>query len=176
MRGMGLILEAVLKACAVGASVATVVLMLALCGDLATRWMFSRSLPGMIELSETMLTTLIFLSIGYVGFRRSHICMSLLTDALPGRARSLVRALAETITTVFLLWMLYATGLRAIRSFTTGEYKFGLLEFPVWPARWVLTFGVALAAMASAWLVARHLRDVRRGGPGADDEVGYDEP
>lgn len=161
----GSIFEFVLRACAVGASIATVILMLALCADLATRALLSRSLPGMIELSETMLTTLIFLSIGYVGFRRSHITVTLLTDALPGPLRSLTRSLAEMLSSAFLLWMLYATGTRAIRSFNTGEYKFGLLEWPIWPARWVLTFGVALALMAALWHVVQHLRDARNGGP-----------
>lgn len=167
--------ERLLKACAVGASIATVILTLALCADLATRSIFSRSLPGMIELSETMLTTVIFLSIGYVGFRRSHIKVNLLTDALPGTLQSLTRALAEVISAAFLLWMLYATGTRAVKSFNTGEYKFGLLEWPVWPARWVLTFGVALAAMAAIWLVVQHLRDVRRGGPVETRQGGFDE-
>ena len=129
---------------AVIAASLTMLLAISITTDAVARFITNRSIPGMVEVSETLLVALVFLAFGYCAYSGAHIALTLLTDALPGRITAVLRAVAFTLVALLLVWMLWATGTRALDSFTGGEYKFGLARWPLWPARTLIVVGLAL--------------------------------
>ena len=129
---------------AVIAASLTMLLALSIMSDAVARLITNRSIPGMVELSETLLVALVFLGFGYCAYSGAHIALTLVTDALPGRITAIIRAVALTLVAILLVWMLWATGVRALDSFTGGEYKFGLARWPLWPARTLIVIGLAV--------------------------------
>ncbi|QPE05592.1 TRAP transporter small permease [Microbacterium schleiferi] len=156
------------RAAAVIAATLTLLLAISITSDAAARLLTNRSIPGMVELSETLLVAIVFLALGYGAYTGSHISLTLVTGALPTRAAAAVRAVADLVVIVLLVWMLWATGSRAIDSFLTGEFKFGLAQWPLWPARTSIVIGIALTScvyVASTWENTQIARGVRRATP-----------
>lgn len=156
-------LAAIARGFAIVASFATLVLMVALCVDVVSRLTVNRSLPGMIELSETCLVFIVFCGMAYACLQRTHISVDILSYAVSPRIRLGMRVIVGFLTTIFLAWAVYATGSRSISSFLTGEYKFGLLEWPVWPSRWAITAGFTLALIVTVTLLSSDVRSLWRG-------------
>ena len=132
------------RVAAIIAAALTMALAISITADAVARFVTNRSIPGMVELSETLLVALVFLALGYCAYSGSHIALTLVTGALPGRISAAVKAAAFAFVVVLLIWMLWATGIRALDSFETGEYKFGLAQWPLWPARATIVVGLAL--------------------------------
>ena len=130
---------------AVVATVCTIALAGTLSADAISRAITGRSLVGMVEMSETLLVAIIFLGLAYCGQTGAHIAMNLVTAALPDRGAAWARTIAYAFVLFLIVWMIVATGDRAIGSFFSAEYKFGLVHWPLWPARWVITFGLILS-------------------------------
>lgn len=157
MNAFARIIDRLAKAMAIISALATVTLMAALTGEVATRFAVGRSLPGMVELSETSLVVIVFFGFAYVALQESHIRMTLATNFAPGGLVRAMRLTAIALSVAFLAWLAYATAGRAITSFETGEYKFGLLQWPIWPARWAITIGLGVAAVATVILLLREI-------------------
>lgn len=155
MNAVAGVVGGVAKVMAILSALATVTLMVALTGEVATRFAAGRSLPGMVELSETCLVVIVFFGFAYVALQKAHIRMTLVADRAPGRLFRAMRLTATLLSVAFLAWLAYATGERAIASFQSGEYKFGLLQWPIWPARWAITVGLAIATVVTAIVLLR---------------------
>lgn len=123
------------------ATVATVVMMVGIAIDVTYRALYDKSMPGVLELSETALVAAVFLGIAYTGSTNSHIQVDLLTERLPDKARKIVVAIAWILTSLFLVWATYAATLRALKSTSENEIRMGLVNWPMYPARWLIAIG-----------------------------------
>lgn len=145
------------------AALSTIALMASVIADVISRRSGNGSLPGMMELSESLLVIMTFLGMAQAERVSAHVRTTLLTDRLPGVARIWLLAGAYVIYFVIVAWWTYASILRAIESTQKAEYRTGILEFPVYPARIVLAVGmVALAFLVLVRLievVTRHTVD-----------------
>ena len=179
MNAFGRMIDALAKAMAIISALATVTLMAALTSEVATRFAAGRSLPGMVELSETCLVIIVFFGFAYVALQEGHIRMTLAANIAPGGLVRRMRLTATVLSIAFLVWLAYATGERAIGSFQSGEYKFGLLQWPIWPARWAITIGLTVAAVATLIVLLREVGVLAvpkadRTAPGSSPENGQD--
>lgn len=156
------LLGTIARGFAIVASFSTLILMVALCADVVSRFVVHQSLPGMVELSETCLVFIVFCGMAYACLQRTHIHVDLLSHAVSSRTRLKMQAVAGVLTLIFLAWIVYATGLRSISSFLTGEYKFGLLEWPIWPSRWAITAGFGLALIVTVFLLISDIQALAR--------------
>ncbi|GEM_PF-1563314 len=141
----------------IAATIATLVMMIAIAIDVVYRLFYDKSVPGVLEVSETALVTAVFLGLAYTGVTNSHIAVDLLTERLPAKAAQWVIATAWIATTVFLAWMLIAVTSRAMDSTAEGEQRFGLVAWPIWPSRWVIAVGVAAMLLVAIVNVIRTL-------------------
>jgi TRAP-type C4-dicarboxylate transport system permease small subunit len=149
----------------------TIALALAITADALVRFITGRSLLGMVELSETLLVAIVFLGLSYCGYVGAHITMNLVTAALPPRVAAWARVLAYSLVVALVVWMLYATGMRAWDSFVGGEFKFGLVQWPLWPARSLIAAGILISipvfllTLLSNLLVALRKREAAEASP-----------
>ncbi len=126
------------------ASISILVLAFLLTAEVITRALFSVSIRGLYEIAELLIVVVVFLGIAQAEVAQNHVRMSLLTDRLPGRSKNVVRGSALVLAGGFLGWMFVALAMKAWESFASGEFKVGLLNFPVWPSRAIVAFGIGL--------------------------------
>lgn len=155
---MSRIVLAVSSVLGVLATVATLIMMVAISIDVAYRWFFGSSVPGILEGSETALVAAVFLGMAYTGATNGHIAVDLLTERLSSRASRYLIAFGWIATTAILIWMLYATSHRAIAATESREVRMGLLNWPLWPARWLIVVGLAAMLLIAVTNVVRILR------------------
>lgn len=129
------------------AAAALMVLMMATVVDVTVRWVSRSSVPGMIEIAESALVISAFLGLAWTSVQGGHVAVSLVTDRLRPRAAHAVSIILWTLNTALLSWMSYATFTRAQLSTSLSETRFGLVQWPVWPLRWVIFIGLIMWAM-----------------------------
>lgn len=106
-----------------------------------------RSISGVIEYNEIVLTALVFLSLANTQRTRDHVAVDLVTRRLPDRVAWGLRGLGLIVAAIFLAWMGYRALVVGISSYQSGEYRFGLARVPIWPARLLLPFGLTFLVL-----------------------------
>lgn len=139
------------------ATLATILMMIAIVIDVVNRAVSGRSVPGILELSETALVAAVFLGMAYTGATNGHISVDLLTSKLPDKISRWLIAFGWVATAVILAWLLYATALRAVASTQSNEVRMGLVNWPLWPARWIIVIGLAAMLLVALTNVVRTL-------------------
>jgi len=126
--------------------------------DVAWRNLQGQSVPGVYEYSEVILVATVFLSLAWTQKINGHVSIDLFVDMLPARASHWVQAIGLAIALAVLCWMLTASARTAWHSLLSGEYRFGLAQVPVWPARVTVTVGVAMLVLQVALSLFDNLR------------------
>lgn len=83
--------------------------------------------------------------------------MTLVTDSVPARTGEAMRIFGLLVSLGVSAWFAFATMERGFGSFQSGEYKTGLISFPLWPGRLIIAFGFALLTLEPALSVLRRL-------------------
>ncbi|GAA2181300.1 hypothetical protein GCM10009847_22580 [Leucobacter tardus] len=135
-----------------------VVLMLATVADVLVRWITRSSLPGMIEIAETALVTSVFLGLAWTSIQGGHVAVSIVTDRLSPRSARAVSTLVWALSAGILAWMSVALFVRAAQSTSASETRFGLVQWPIWPMRWIIAVGVVLWTVVAIVNLVRALR------------------
>lgn len=129
------------------AAVAITWIMVSTTLDVASRYLRNRSIAGVLEIGEIMLVVAVFLGMAYAEHDGQHIRTDLLTRRLPVTLARRVRIVGLAVMAVFVAWLAWNTSFEAWHSFRTGEYRFGVIEVPVWPAKIAVTVGLALLTL-----------------------------
>ncbi len=140
------------------ASLSTIVMMVGISLEVAFRNLQGRSIPGVLELSETALVITIFFGLAYAGLTGGHIAVDLLTSRLPEKAARACLLVAWVLSCIILVWLIYATYGRAASAFAGGEIRMGLVNWPLWPARWAIVVGLTSFLLVAVVNVVRLLR------------------
>ncbi|MGH3359443.1 MAG: TRAP transporter small permease subunit [Nocardioidaceae bacterium] len=151
IHGITLVLAALAVLC-------IVVMLVAIIADVTRRALAGKSVEGVVELGEVMMVAIVFLGLGYAEARGTHVSMTLLIRKLSPRWAGLVNAFGLLIVIAVVGWMVYVTADRALLSFETQEYRFGLVRVPVWPARIAVAVGLAVYFLE---LVLRLIDDIQ---------------
>jgi TRAP-type C4-dicarboxylate transport system permease small subunit len=118
-------------------------LMLLTSADVVSRDLFNHPLPGVVELSEYLLSGLILLGLGYAQQVKAHVGLSLLTSrvSLPGR---LVLQIITTLIGLFLFSLLAWQGLVVgLQERTVSD----MLRIPQVPFRLFVAAGAFLVCL-----------------------------
>lgn len=100
------------------------------------------SFPGAVEVSEVLLVFAVFLALGAAQVSGDHVTTSVLTSRLPPNARRWLRASAAVIGVITVVVMIIVATQAAIYSVQIGEYRFGIAQVPIWPARIIIVVGL----------------------------------
>src|SRR5699024_10440129 len=148
------LIRGIARMLAVLSAVAIVIMVIAIAVDVFVRNATGASLPGMIEIAETAMVTAVAFGLAWAGVHGEHVAVTLLTDRFSAKWAKItnifVCALVLFYTAYLFFWVLvffytawlsYANVLNAIQSTQAGEIRFGLVQWPMYPMRWVLTLG-----------------------------------
>lgn len=104
----------------------------------------SQPVPAAFEFMATMMVVSVFLSISLGQARRTHIRVEIIVNILPRWAQMVANLIRHGLSAAFFLASAWFGIASAIHSFGVGEYTPGIINFPVWPARFFLAVGASL--------------------------------
>ncbi len=107
----------------------------------------SAPVPAAFEFMATMMVVCVFLAVSLAQARRTHIRVEVLVNHLPHPLQKLADLFRHLICMGFFMSIAWFGALSAIHSFNVGEYAPGIINFPIWPARFFLAFGAALISI-----------------------------
>ncbi len=137
------------RACAILSGVAILLMMIAGAADvfgtnLDVVGLKSRPIPATFEFMGAMMVVTVFLAVSYAQHERQHIRVELLVRRLPLPLQKVADIVQFALAMILFGLIARFAWPVAIHAFNVGEYATGLINFPLWPARFVLAIGVTL--------------------------------
>ena len=139
-------------------SISTVAMMIGITADVISRNFFGQSIAGLLEFTETLLVTTVFLGLAYAGATNAHVSVDLLSSKLPNGVSRRMGGAMWLLGAAMTVWFIDACWQRAVQSTQRGEVTQGLMEWPVYPARWIIVIGLIaflVIALINAYLGLR---------------------
>jgi TRAP-type C4-dicarboxylate transport system permease small subunit len=132
-------------------------LMLLVVAEIIGRHFFNSPIPGQLEAGSLSMVLILYFGLAYGQLLRNHIRVDLFISRVKGRKRELLEALALFLCLVVSSLMLWATAIQALISVEGREFVSGVISFPVWPGRCVVTFGFAILSLTLIIQICEHL-------------------
>lgn len=148
---------------AVWSGFATGLMMLAILADVFCRAILGFSIQGASELAVVMLITLVFLGLGGAQAESANFSVDILTRSLPPRVTRLLACIAMLISAVVIGLLGYYSWIKAIAAMLEGEVDYGVVPFPIWPARLLIAFGWSALTLQLVLEAFDHLRRASTG-------------
>lgn len=140
--------------------------------DILGTQMLKIPVPGTRELTESTMVLIVFGALAYTQIRRAHIRVELIYTHMSPRTQALMDVFADIAAIVFFGLLLWQAANEARYSLEIGEATFGLIRFPLYPARIILTFGTTLMLVQLVLHLIEDVRRVRTGAPPVSSEAG----
>lgn len=142
---------------------ATLIITLVIVLDVMGRWLLSAPLHMSTELSELLLVLLVFLGMGAAQQTRQNYAIDIVTRHLPNGVQLFIENLGYVFCLLLVGLLAWLSTKQAFSSFERGEAGFGIIPFPIWPARFILALGLWLLALQFACDIVRYLIGAPRG-------------
>lgn len=145
------------RAMSVGGAISACLIMVVMTVDVGFRNLFSRSIPGTFEIVEIALVLAVFLGLATAERSQSNVRVTLFTSLLPARLAAWVRIFGLLVSLGIVAWFAYASLDKALNAFAIGEYKRGIISFPMWPGRMIVALGFAMLVIELAMGILRRV-------------------
>lgn len=107
----------------------------------------SRPVPAAFEFMATMMVVTVFLAVSLGQSRRGHIRVEVIVNRLPPALQKAANVLQYVLSALLFGLIARFAWPAAMHSFNVGEYAPGIINFPIWPARFILAFGASLMTL-----------------------------
>jgi len=141
----------------IASGIATLMIMLCTVADVAGRAIFNNPIHGATELSELLLVAMVFFGLAAAQQGRQNYSIDIVSRHLPQSVQSFLDLLGYVSCFALVVVLAWLSTRQAINSFERGESGFGIVPFPIWPARFVLAIGFWLLALQFLCDAIRHL-------------------
>jgi len=142
-------------------------IMLLTAAEVVLRYFFNAPIKGSYEISEMVFVGAIFLGVAYTQMCRQHVRVDLLLIHLSSKTNIILESCMLLITLA--LYAVFAwEGVKTLFvSISSGEYRWGLIPIPLWPARLMVPLGLSLLCLRfleDLFSNVNRLFDQRKGG------------
>jgi TRAP-type C4-dicarboxylate transport system permease small subunit len=134
------------------------VMMLATTADATLRFFFNKPIAGVFEVAEMAMVVLVFFGLGWTQQDRKHIRATMLTDRLSRRWQYFFDGVAWAACAFFLLVLAVPATAAAKESFAMREFRWGVVQMPIWWVKIILALGLWLGALQMIYCLAGSLR------------------
>ncbi len=107
----------------------------------------SHPVPAAFEFMATMMVVNVFLAVSLAQARRAHIRVEVVVQRLPQSWQRVGDFTQHILSALFFALIAWFAWPAAAHSFSVGEYAPGLINYPMWPARFILAFGATLMCL-----------------------------
>jgi len=125
--------------------------------DVSGRFFFNAPLHGGVEFSELLLVVLVFFGLAAAQQQRQNYAIEVLMRHFPMWLQRIFELLGYVACLVIVVMLAWPSSKQALSSFERGEASFGILPFPLWPARVLLAVGLWLLAIQFACDIYRFI-------------------
>lgn len=115
--------------------------------DVFMRYVFNSPIAGLYELSELLLVGMVYLSITYVQANKGHVIIDILFTKIPPAPRKALTAFNFLLCIGISFVMTWRTGFLAWQAWDTQDYTSGLVQWPLWPAKAIISVGCGLLCL-----------------------------
>lgn len=115
--------------------------------DVIGSFLLRSPLPAALELQEVLLGILIFLGLGQAQKLREHIDVDIVTTKLGPSLRRRFELLVLVVGVLSFAVIAWRAWVLAMASWKVGETANAILTFPIYPAKFLVAFGAAVAAL-----------------------------
>lgn len=116
-----------------------------------------KPIPMVYELTEALMALIVFLALGHLQMTDGHIALELVPARLGPAGRRRHALLVQVVALFCFAALTWQAWLMAMASWAVREYSVGLHPFPLYPAKFAVALGGALATLCS---VARFVQVV----------------
>jgi len=130
--------------------------------DVTLRYVFSRPIPGSLELTEYMMAVLVAFGLAYTAVHKGHVSVELVISRFSPR----VQAVINTITCFFSLGIFFIITWRSIlyaENLRLGGFISSALHIPSYPFVYVVAFGSAILCLVFIYNLFEYLTQVVEG-------------
>ncbi len=111
-------------------------------GDVIGRYVFNSPIPAVFEInSHFLMVMVVFFPLAYVHQKKEHVFVTLFTDRLPERGRSLLQGISALLGLILYGLMGWYGLKKAIQATRLQEYIPGIVDVPVWLSKWIIPIG-----------------------------------
>ena len=123
-------------------SVVTMVgLMLMTVADVIMRSFMNRPISGSYELTNLVLTFIVFFGVGYAQHFKEHVVIDVVYERLPHKGRRFISILSSLIylaITLLICWVVFDYG----RTLVSTNASTAILKIPLWPVAMIAAIGL----------------------------------
>lgn len=105
------------------------------------------ALPGIVESLELLVVAVVFLGLAYTQSVNGHIRIDVISNQLPVKWRKALEGLLLALALGTFGIMTYVSGGAAYEAWVLGDYREGLIEYPLWPSKVLIPIGVGLLSL-----------------------------
>jgi TRAP-type mannitol/chloroaromatic compound transport system permease small subunit len=127
-----------------GAGISAFLMMFLIFADIIGRKFFNRPVEGAYEITESLLTFIIYLGVAYTQFEKGHVRVTLFTDRLKPKAQNAWFTIVYFIGCLFFVYAAYCMFCFAWDSWLVREVKWGTVEYPLYPVKAIAGAGMFL--------------------------------
>ena len=116
--------------------------------DVILRYIFKQSIPGSMEITQALMTFMVYLVLGAVQEKKDHIRIDFFIERIPPKVRKYWEVVVCIVGLAFLAFLLIYVWESFYSSFEMKEYYGGQIRIPIYPARAAIFVGVGLMIVA----------------------------
>lgn len=136
--------------------------------DVIGRVVFNAPVKGTPEIVSTSIVIICFLQAGYAIRSGGMLNVDAIVSRLSPSVQSWMAMVGALLGAAFFAFLCWGSVEPAVYAWTSNEFEGeGALRVPVWPTRFVLVLGTALAATSYLLMAADNLRRALTGRPPA---------
>ncbi len=128
-----------------------------------TRKFFNAPVTGAFEVTESMLTLTVFLSLAYTQRQGGHISVDVLSRHFSPATQRVTRVLVPFLGVICFAWATYANWNFAFQSVQINEQEWGEITYPIWPVKLLMCIGLGILTIQFVVDTVKQLRAALRG-------------
>lgn len=142
---------------AILASFLTFIMMLLVVYEVASRYFANRPTVWSMELCQFTFTYIIALGGAYTLKTDGHVSVDILYSRLGPRVQSIIDVVTTTMVIVFLITLVWQTGIMSVEALTGSEHTGTAFNPPTFPAKVIIPIGVFIFILQAVALLIRNI-------------------
>ncbi len=139
------VLRTIAKALTDIASFWLFIIMVLVCMDVSMRYLLSKPIPGILEISEQTVVVITFVCFAYTSMLKRHIHTTAVVDLLPPAVRPVTECVSKLLMIVLLSLLIWQTSKEAWESLSIREVGMGIVEVPIYITKTAIPIGLFVA-------------------------------
>ncbi|MDO5604162.1 MAG: TRAP transporter small permease [Paracoccus sp. (in: a-proteobacteria)] len=130
------------------AGLAVLLMMFHVVGDVVGKYFFNRPIPGTAEVvANYYMIATVFLSLAYIEAKNSAISVELVYEMVGPRLQQVMVRVGQVVTLIFFAGLGWFSWDMAMRAYRINETVDGIWRVVIWPAKFMLPLGLAVACL-----------------------------